>query len=232
MADEFPDYYAILGISSTANEADVRLAYKKASLRTHPDRQPGLSEAMRKKATAEFQKVADAYYVLSDPRRRSEYDLERASRPQSSQSTSEDASASFFANFFRNAGAGAGGTGPGGFPDEDLGSETDGGEARGAGRPDADHLFGDVFEDMLRPEVHRALPVWTWTGGISGAALGFIVGNLPGAAIGGYAGNRLGAIRDAKGKAVIEVFKDLGANQRASVLKNLAMKVLGVATSA
>lgn len=176
---------AILGISSTANEADVRLAYKKASLRTHPDRQPGLSEAMRKKATAEFQKVrdtprhfhclpstsprkadplklhveqvADAYYVLSDPRRRSEYDLERASRPQSSQSTSEDASASFFANFFRNAGAGAGGAGPGGFPDEDLGSDTDGGEARGGGRPDADHLFGDVFEDMLRPEVHRAL---------------------------------------------------------------------------
>lgn len=40
-------------------------------------------------------------------------------------------------------------------------------------------------------------------------------------------GNRLGAIRDAKGKSVGQVFMNLGANQRAEVLKALAMKVLG-----
>lgn len=34
-----------------------------------------------------------------------------------------------------------------------------------------------------------------------------IAGNLPGAAIGGFAGSKLGAVRDAKGKAVYEVFK-------------------------
>lgn len=54
----------------------------------------------------------------------------------------------------------------------------------GSARPDADATFGDVFEDLLRPEVHRVVPVWTWAGAAAGMTMGFIVGNLPGAAIG------------------------------------------------
>jgi hypothetical protein len=58
---------------------------------------------------------------------------------------------------------------------------------------------------MLRPEIQRTVPFWTLLGAASGAGLGFIIANIPGALMGGYAGNRLGAIRDAKGKSVLEV---------------------------
>jgi len=122
-------------------------------------------------------------------------------------------------------------------------------------RPDPEHVFGNVFEEMLRPEVNRALPLWTWSGAAAGATLGFvrpslslyerpssscakltplltlsrsqIAGNLAGAAVGGFAGSKLGAIRDAKGKAVYAVFKDLDGAQKAQILAALASKVFG-----
>lgn len=80
---------------------------------------------------------------------------------------------------------------------------------------------------MLRPEVHRVVPLWKWIGSASGAGLGFIVANIPGAIGGAVLGNRLGAIRDAKGKSVGAVFMSLNQGQRAEVLKGLAAKVLG-----
>ena len=52
-----------------------------------------------------------------------------------------------------------------------------------------------------------------------------IAGNIAGATIGGFAGSRLGSIRDAKGKAVYTVFTELGADQKAAILKALAVKV-------
>lgn len=78
-------------------------------------------------------------------------------------------------------------------------------------------MFGDVFEELLRPEVQKTVPWWTWLGALSGAGLGFILANVPGALAGGLAGNRLGAIRDAKGKPVVQVFAALGGNERAQV---------------
>jgi len=80
---------------------------------------------------------------------------------------------------------------------------------------------------MLRPEIQRTVPFWTLLGAASGAGLGFIIANIPGALMGGYAGNRLGAIRDAKGKSVLEVFNTLASEQKADILKSLAFKVLG-----
>ena len=70
---------------------------------------------------------------------------------------------------------------------------------------------------LLRPEVERHLPLWTWLGAACGAGLGFITANVPGLVVGAYAGNRLGAIRDAKGKSVAAVFAELGAAQKAEV---------------
>jgi len=52
-----------------------------------------------------------------------------------------------------------------------------------------------------------------------------IAGNIAGATIGGFAGSRLGAIRDAKGKSVYTVFTQLGSDQKAQILKALAVKV-------
>ena len=48
---------------------------------------------------------------------------------------------------------------------------------------------------------------WSLVGGLSGGAMGFIVANFPGAVAGAVAGNRLGAVRDAKGKSVYQVFQ-------------------------
>lgn len=101
-----------------------------------------------------------------------------------------------------------------------------------------DDQFGSVFEEMLREEglaeetgdgsQRRTQPTgrfWAIVGGVSGGALGFIVGNVPGALAGAVAGNRLGAVRDAKGKSVYEVFLDLPQPDRARLLSELAAKV-------
>lgn len=73
------------------------------------------------------------------------------------------------------------------------------------------------FSQLLRPEVERRVPWWSWIGAISGGGIGFIVANLPGLLLGAAAGNRLGAVRDAKGKSVAAVFNDLEGQQKAEV---------------
>ncbi|KDE09688.1 hypothetical protein MVLG_00092 [Microbotryum lychnidis-dioicae p1A1 Lamole] len=222
MGSTFPDYYAILGIEPSATPEQVKTAYKRKSLLCHPDRIPAgpEAEAKKKKATVEFQAVADAYYTLSDTSRRSNYDQLRSSRPSSSRTSNFDSSSSYF-NFFNSARQSNTADAQDAYDDD---KESDAGT-----QPDAEHVFGSVFEDMLRPEVNRHVPVWTWAGAASGAVLGFIAGNLPGAAVGGFAGSKLGAVRDAKGKAVYTVFKELGSDQKAQVLAALAAKVFGMA---
>lgn len=80
------------------------------------------------------------------------------------------------------------------------------------------YLFFPTFRlQLLRPEVERHRPLWTWLGSACGAGLGFITANVPGLVVGAYAGNRLGAIRDAKGKSVAAVFTELGAAQKVEV---------------
>lgn len=99
--------------------------------------------------------------------------------------------------------------------------------------------FGDVFEEMLREEGMAeqngnkpTSKFWSMAGGVSGGVMGFIVGNFPGMMAGAVAGNRLGAVRDAKGKSVYEVFKDLPQSERAQLLSQLAAKVLSHAVGA
>jgi len=77
--------------------------------------------------------------------------------------------------------------------------------------------------------VESYCPWWTYIGAVCGGGIGFIVANVPGLMVGAFAGNRLGAIRDAKGKSVAAVFAQLGGNERAEILRALALKVLGSA---
>ena len=57
-------------MSPTASSDQIKTAYKRQSLKCHPDRiavgSPGY-EQTRKQATEQFQAVADAFYTLSDP---------------------------------------------------------------------------------------------------------------------------------------------------------------------
>jgi len=157
--------------------------------------------------------------MLSDATRRREYDDIYASRGPQDRTSEPDASANFFSTFASMFG--------GGMPS--AGAQSPPGAA--GERPDADHVFADVFDELLRPEVQRHAPWWAWLGAICGAGLGFIIANIPGLMVGAYAGNRLGAIRDAKGKSVAAVFAQLGGSQKAEILRALAAKVLGAATS-
>lgn len=66
MGSTFPDYYSILGVTSTATPAQVKSAYYKRSLEAHPDRIKSLSPEVKRAATEEFQSIADAYYSEFD----------------------------------------------------------------------------------------------------------------------------------------------------------------------
>jgi len=226
MDNKFPEYYVLLDVPKTASTEEIRTAYKRQSLRTHPDRIPNATPEEKKLATERFQAMADAYYVLGDPARRREYDILLSSRPASSRSSDPESSGAFFADFARyfSGGAGASGT-------SSASKEKPSPQAYGPGvapeRPDAEFVFTDVFAELLRPEVESRVPWWAWVGAISGAGIGFIMANIPGAVVGGLAGNRLGAIRDAKGKPVGVVFAQLTGGQKAEILRALAVKVLG-----
>ncbi|CAO1622355.1 unnamed protein product [Sympodiomycopsis kandeliae] len=219
MSTPLPDYYALLGVPSSATSSEIREAYKKQSLTCHPDRFPNASSGEKQRLTRKFQSLADAYYVLSDPERKSEYDGLRSSQgfqsfTEGQEEKEQDSSANFFSQFFRAAGS-------------STAAQDSDSHAEAGGQPEAEGVFNNVFEEMLRPEVHRVAPVWKWVGSASGAALGMILANIPGAVAGTFVGGKLGAIRDAKGKSVSQVFMNLNAGQRAEVLKALATKVLG-----
>ena len=66
-----PDWYAILGVDSSASDADLRSAYRRAALRWHPDKQ---RPSERPYAEEQFKLVAEAYSTLSDPDKRAAYD--------------------------------------------------------------------------------------------------------------------------------------------------------------
>jgi molecular chaperone DnaJ len=63
------DYYEVLGVARTANEGELKSAYRKQAMQFHPDRNPG-----DKKAEEKFKEAAEAYAVLADPGKRAAYD--------------------------------------------------------------------------------------------------------------------------------------------------------------
>jgi len=74
MADAGPsrdpgDPYRMLGVSADASQRDIARAYRRAVQRAHPDRHP-----KDRHAAARFQALTDAYDLLRDPGRRTDYD--------------------------------------------------------------------------------------------------------------------------------------------------------------
>ena len=68
------DYYKILELTPKCTEDEIRKNYRKLAMRYHPDRNPDDPAAEEK-----FKEVAEAYGVLTDPKKRREYNLCRAS---------------------------------------------------------------------------------------------------------------------------------------------------------
>jgi molecular chaperone DnaJ len=120
------DYYAALGVPKDADAAAIKKAYRKLARDLHPDKNPGNAQA-----EATFKEVSEAYDVLSDPKRRAEYDEAR--------------------RLFGAGAAGAGGFPGGGFPSGgqsfDLGDlfNAAGGGAGGARAGGLGDLLGGLF---------------------------------------------------------------------------------------
>ncbi|MGI5485255.1 molecular chaperone DnaJ [Microtetraspora malaysiensis] len=66
------DYYAVLGVPKSATAAEIKTAYRKLARQYHPDANKGNTETEEK-----FKEVSEAYDVLSDVKRRKEYDEAR-----------------------------------------------------------------------------------------------------------------------------------------------------------
>lgn len=63
------DYYNVLGVSKGATQEEIKASYRKLALQYHPDRNPDNKEAEEK-----FKEISEAYQVLSDSKKRSQYD--------------------------------------------------------------------------------------------------------------------------------------------------------------
>ena len=66
---EFKDYYKTLGVDKSANNEDIKKAYRKLAVKYHPDTNAG-----NKELESKFKDLNEAYEVLKDPEKRKKYD--------------------------------------------------------------------------------------------------------------------------------------------------------------
>ena len=69
MAEQKRDYYEVLGLPKTADDAAIKKAYRSLAKKYHPDMNPGDTNAEKK-----FKEASEAYAILSDPEKRQKYD--------------------------------------------------------------------------------------------------------------------------------------------------------------
>jgi len=131
------DYYKILGVEKTANDDEIKKAYKKLALKWHPDKNQQ-DEESRLAAEGKFKDINEAYSVLSDPQKRQRFD---------SGADLDEGFGGFdgggidpniiFQSFFGGGGGfggfGGGGDDFGGFPFGGGGGRSQGGSKRGGG---------------------------------------------------------------------------------------------------
>lgn len=107
------DYYEVLGVAKNATKEDIKKAYRKLAHKYHPDNRNTGNDG-------EFKKVSEAYQVLSDDKKRAEYDT--------------------YGRTFDGGMGGGGGQGFGGFDFSNF---------AGAGGQGFEFDFGDIFENFF-----------------------------------------------------------------------------------
>jgi DnaJ family protein C protein 7 len=68
------DYYKILGVEKNSSDDEIKKAYRKRVLLHHPDRHSSATEEERKEHEKNFKELGEAYAVLSDPKKKNQYD--------------------------------------------------------------------------------------------------------------------------------------------------------------
>lgn len=134
------DLYSVLGVPRSADEKEIKRAFRKLTQQYHPDKNPG-----DKKAEEKFKEVSGAYEVLGDATRRKNYDefgdisLTQGFDPERARAYQQATRGAGR----RRAGAGVGGFPGGGFDAEGHFNFSDFGEARGVSFDDLlSQLFG------------------------------------------------------------------------------------------
>jgi curved DNA-binding protein len=126
------DYYKVLGVAKTATDAEIKKSYKKLAFKYHPDKNKG-----DKKAEDRFKEISEAYAVLSDKKKRAQYDQFGSTGFHQRYSQEDIFRGSNFSDIFSEMGVGG----------NDIFSQIFGGGRRpgGRGRPggvNMDDLFG------------------------------------------------------------------------------------------
>ena len=92
------DYYEVLGIGKSADESEIKKAYRKLAMKYHPDRNQGDSDA-----EAKFKEASEAYSILYDKEKRSAYDqFGHSAVDGNSQGGGFDFSSSQFSDIFED----------------------------------------------------------------------------------------------------------------------------------
>jgi DnaJ-class molecular chaperone len=163
MADK--DYYEILGVKKTATDEELKKAYRNLAKKYHPDKHKGDKDAENK-----FKEISEAYAVLSDKEKRSQYD--RLGREAFGPGGANPFAGFDFSQFM---GGGGGGRKRGGA------RQTRGGGAGGS-TIDFTDIFGDLFGGGFESGPSRGSDVQAETtiefrDAIEGSTLELRVGN-------------------------------------------------------
>ena len=100
------DYYNILDVPRTADEKEIRQAYRRLARQHHPDVNPGDDDAAER-----FKSINNAYEVLSDADKRAKYDRYGENWQRADQFEQQRGAGSGFSQFFRSGDSGNGGRG-------------------------------------------------------------------------------------------------------------------------
>jgi molecular chaperone DnaJ len=168
------DYYKVLGVSKTATADEIKKSYRKLARKYHPDANKGDA-----KAEERFKEISEAYNVLSDAKRRKEYDDARSLFGSGGFRTPGGAGGGFGGNFDLGDLFGQGGAGDGGLGDILGGVFGRRGRAGAAARPrrgadvetEASLSFGDAIDGAtvsLRLAGESPCPACHGTGAKSG----------------------------------------------------------------
>lgn len=119
------DYYKVLGVGETASADEIKKKYRKLAVQYHPDKNIGKEKA----AEAKFKEISEAYFVLSDEKKRAQYDQMRK----------------YGGNYGGGNYAGAQG-----FDYEELLKQFRGGGARSSRSSSGSYsAFGDIFSELF-----------------------------------------------------------------------------------